>query len=78
MRIITSIMPVSILPPAPPPSRSLRHHDSDDELDGMLDDAAKIEANALVTPGELVTDDPQWMRYLPFPRPPLHPTSTPC
>lgn len=69
-------MAISILAPAPaePPAHG-RAHDSDDDiaddLDGdvdMLDGArptkrARLSTRGvLVTPGEVVTADPQWMR----------------
>lgn len=71
-------MPITILAPAPPPSnafdnRSNNDEDSDSDLDleGDVDmEGANIGAKRLrvskkhiVTPGELVTDDAQWMRY---------------
>lgn len=69
-------MAITILAPAPAaaPYESDRE-DSDDsdggaDLDGDLDmRPAKRRKNDqdIVTPGESVTDDPQWMRYLPSP-----------
>lgn len=65
-------MAISILPPAPAPPSS--HHGTSDngspDSDGDVDMAdsgpptkrAKLSHKAIVTPGETVTDDPQWMR----------------
>ena len=64
-------MPISILPPALAP---LHYQDSSDDAsinsDGDVEMAdnprpvkrIKLSGKALVTPGESVTDDPQWMR----------------
>ena len=63
-------MPISILLPAPP----LDVYDaaSEDELDSEGDvdmqdgpptaKRIKLSKQSLVTPGETITDDPQWMR----------------
>ncbi|TKA30748.1 hypothetical protein B0A50_02468 [Salinomyces thailandicus] len=58
-------MAITILPPAPvaPPPRAA-YEDSDDE-DGMdIDDlpSGHSQAKSIITPGQTVTDDPQWMR----------------
>lgn len=71
-------MPITILPPKPPPQPYDREDvDSDSDssvggadLDGDLsmrptkrrrhDDAAY----QIVTPGEIITEDPQWMRHV--------------
>ncbi len=55
-------MPISIRALAP--SQAVRHFrdnvdDEDDEM--QIDDGHEI-----VTPGEVVTDDPQWMRWVTF------------
>ena len=70
-------MPITILQPKPPPRRrhveSIYDSDADSDssgggidLDGDVDMGAKsarLTDVDLVTPGELITDDPQWMRY---------------
>ena len=72
----TILMPISILPPKPPPLSS--YHDSlhsngplfDEDSDtDMLDSdmprpskRPRTGAMPVVTPGESITDDPQWMR----------------
>ncbi|KAI9753493.1 MAG: hypothetical protein M4579_005125 [Chaenotheca gracillima] len=64
-------MAITILPPAPPPSYD--HQDSSDEendvdpegdvdMAGTAKKGTAISGKGIVTPGELVTDDPQWMR----------------
>lgn len=69
-------MPITILPPAaaaPVYARS----DSDDENDAFDSDGdvdmegasraskrARVSRKNIVTPGETVTDDSQWMRYV--------------
>jgi len=66
-------MPISILPPAPAaPSYPQTYDDDDDEFDSEGDVDMEATARAtkrprlsrknIVTPGEIVTDDPQWMR----------------
>jgi exosome complex component RRP4 len=71
-------MPISILPPAPAPSIPYGSisSDEDDEFDfeGDVDmegasrgvKRPRISQKHIVTPGELVTDDTQWMRQAPF------------
>lgn len=57
-------MPVSILPPsAPLPSRRDAQLDNDSDVD-MSDDGIPIptDSKSIVTPGEHITSDPQWMR----------------
>ncbi len=68
-------MAITILAPAPtvPHQRagSSSDGDSDDrgvDLEGDLDmrpskRARRSDGKEIVTPGEMVTDDPQWMRY---------------
>jgi exosome complex component RRP4 len=55
-------MPVSILPPSAPlpPRRDAPSDDSD--MDMSDDDMPTSQTNAIVTPGEHITSDPQWMR----------------
>ncbi|KAF2435813.1 hypothetical protein EJ08DRAFT_667746 [Tothia fuscella] len=67
-------MPISILPPAPAPSISYGADPSDSDDDFDLDGDIDMEGTSrglkrprtsqrhIVTPGELVTDDTQWMR----------------
>jgi exosome complex component RRP4 len=68
-------MPISILPPAPAPSiayDTISSSDEDEEFDleGDVDmegaargtKRPRISQRHIVTPGELVTDDTQWMR----------------
>lgn len=66
-------MAITILPPAPPTTE----YDSDASDNGGFDSEgdvdmvesgrpakrARTSAKGIVTPGETVTDDPQWMRY---------------
>ena len=67
------IMAITILPPAPPiqdvdyDSSSDSGSDGGADLDGDLDmrpkkRARRARSTSIVTPGEVVTDDPQWMR----------------
>jgi len=55
-------MPVSILPPSAPlpPRRDAQADDSD--MDMSDEDMPTSQTNAIVTPGEHITSDPQWMR----------------
>jgi exosome complex component RRP4 len=64
-------MPITILPPAPPPLVKYEaHSDDDDEMDldsdEEMEDGAyknpKLSSRHVITPGEMVTDDTQWMR----------------
>ncbi|KAK3074381.1 Exosome complex component rrp4 [Teratosphaeriaceae sp. CCFEE 6253] len=61
-------MAISILPPAPPaPARHATnaHHDNDSDSDDMdIDDlpSGHAQSTNIITPGQTVTDDPQWMR----------------
>ncbi|EOA90092.1 Exosome complex component rrp4 [Exserohilum turcicum] len=57
-------MPVSILPPsAPLPPRRDAKDESDSDVDMEDDeDLAISSSKAIVTPGEHITSDPQWMR----------------
>ena len=62
-------MPISILPPsvAPTPSHHAAGRDADDSDVEMSDDdlptaTAGSKKAAIVTPGEHITNDPQWMR----------------
>lgn len=68
-------MAITILAPAPAvPYHRADESDDDDDEDGGVGLEADLEtrpakrarhssAKDLVTPGETVTDDPQWMRY---------------
>lgn len=65
-------MAITILPPAPAAlddyeSSSEEEHDSEGDVDmadvGRPSKRAKTIGADMVTPGETVTDDPQWMRY---------------
>ena len=72
-------MAITILPPPPPPQdyddSDNSEEESDDggvalDNDGDLDMRLKKRARhgdsrSVVTPGEVVTDDPQWMRFVP-------------
>lgn len=55
-------MPVTILPPsAPVASAHINRHDDSDE--DMSDEDLPLQtARSIVTPGETITSDPQWMR----------------
>lgn len=58
-------MPISILQPAsaaPPPSTKRQDDYDDDEMD--IDDlpSGHSQSYNIITPGQTVTDDPQWMR----------------
>lgn len=66
-------MAISILPPAPAPTVPAYQADSSDdssdaEGDTHMGDAPRpskrprLEGKGIVTPGESITDDPQWMR----------------
>lgn len=62
-------MPISILPPAPaalPPTSYHHGSDSEDDTEGMDIDtlpSGHVNRSAnIITPGQTVTDDPQWMR----------------
>jgi exosome complex component RRP4 len=66
-------MPITILKPAPPITSTQQWRpendtglDVDSEGDVDMDDSRLSKQSKsskhLVTPGELVTDDPQWMR----------------
>ena len=65
-------MPITILPPAPPPHMSAEDSDDEDyeydsEGDVEMEDVKPVRqklrgSKHVVTPGELVTDDSQWMR----------------
>lgn len=64
-------MAITVLPPAPaaPPPNAKPYHDdadsspSDDEMDIDSLPTAKSRTNTtIITPGQTVTDDPQWMR----------------
>lgn len=71
-------MAITILPPPPPPQdyddSDSESDESDDggvalDNDGDLDMRPKKrartgESKSVVTPGEVVTDDPQWMRLV--------------
>lgn len=56
-------MAITILAPAPAapvPRYNLEDEDNEDSMD--LDEPSQIRSRAIITPGETVTDDPQWMR----------------
>jgi exosome complex component RRP4 len=56
-------MPVSILPPsAPLPPRRDARPDDDSDVDMSDDDMPISQTKSIVTPGEHITSDPQWMR----------------
>ncbi|TKX20744.1 exosome complex component rrp4 [Elsinoe australis] len=61
-------MPISILPPAPPPSLPSHPNSSDSDTEMDLD---LPTSSTLLTPGQTLTTDPQFMRghgtYLPTP-----------
>lgn len=68
-------MPFSITTPAPPAPIQYNDPFSSDSADseGDIDmerpsKRPKLSSTSIVTPGETVTDDPQWMRY-PYIRP---------
>ncbi|KAF1829073.1 hypothetical protein BDW02DRAFT_574323 [Decorospora gaudefroyi] len=56
-------MPISILPPSAPlpPRRDVRPDDSDVDMSDD-DDFPTHASKSIVTPGEHITSDPQWMR----------------
>jgi hypothetical protein len=66
-------MPIKILSPAPPPALKAGTLSEDEELDSEGDvdmetelkitKAPRLSSKHIVTPGEVVTDDPQWMRW---------------
>lgn len=67
-------MAITILPPAPAApeyydesSSDEGQHDREGDVDmvgeGRRSKRAKTLGDDMVTPGEVVTDDPQWMRY---------------
>ncbi|KAK3707845.1 Exosome complex component rrp4 [Vermiconidia calcicola] len=61
-------MPISILPPAPAPLPATQQHSDSDDEDGMDIDSlptghrSQASTSSIITPGQLVTQDPQWMR----------------
>ncbi|KAH7082446.1 hypothetical protein FB567DRAFT_531275 [Paraphoma chrysanthemicola] len=56
-------MPVSILPPsAPLPPRRDAPSDDDSDVSMSDDDLPTSQTKSIVTPGEHITSDPQWMR----------------
>jgi len=68
---VTTDMAITILPPAPavlPSHLALRAYDggadSDEDDDMDIDDlpSGHSHSNNIITPGQTVTDDPQWMR----------------
>lgn len=68
-------MTITILPAAPPGNAVQDDYDRDEggvDLEGDVDmlntsRPAKKARLGMVTPGETVTDDPQWMRYASIP-----------
>lgn len=70
-------MPITILPPVveadPYVSSDDDFEDSDGDVDMDLDankprpsKKLRLSKGGVVTPGEIITDDPQWMRYTDF------------
>lgn len=71
-------MPITILAPRGTPSRpklAQRPSDSDSDSDGGVDIEGDVSMSRpakrprgdnyeIVTPGEVITDDPQWMRFV--------------
>ncbi|KAF2114396.1 hypothetical protein BDV96DRAFT_576693 [Lophiotrema nucula] len=59
-------MPISILPPsAPIPQDNDAYDDSDEEMsddEASFAPSARTSSRNIVTPGETITSDPQWMR----------------
>jgi exosome complex component RRP4 len=61
-------MPIQIFAPTAAPATTRAHYDSDDEmemdLDTQTDHAARADRRQknIITPGEVITSDPQWMR----------------
>ena len=59
-------MPISILPPAPPPTTTSRPNIDEDEdsmdIDALPTGHTHSRAANILTPGQTVTDDVQWMR----------------
>lgn len=56
-------MPVTILPPsAPVASNHMKRDDSDVDMSDDEDFSISDSKTAIVTPGETITSDPQWMR----------------
>ena len=63
-------MPISIRPPTP--AKPIPRYDSDagDDEDGfslegdvtMTDVSSRRRTKSIITPGQIITDDPQWMR----------------
>lgn len=56
-------MPISILPPtaaAPPPKRTLDYDADEMDIDELP--SGHSQSYNIITPGQTVTDDPQWMR----------------
>jgi hypothetical protein len=64
-------MSFTILPPRRAFPAASAASDIDSDGDTAMD-TTSATLGALVTPGELVTDDPQWMRSRPPPHPPTH------
>jgi exosome complex component RRP4 len=70
-------MPITILAPAPASvshRKEVSSDDSDDSDEGGVDLGGDVDmrpmkrarhSGGIVTPGEIVTDDPKWMRYGP-------------
>lgn len=64
-------MAITILAPVPASTPYKAQDDSDDsdeggvDLEGDIDmRPAKRARKTIVTPGEIITEDPQWMRYV--------------
>jgi len=70
-------MAITILAPAPAAAVTLNHVDGSDDdsdtggvdLQGDIDmrPAKRARHSDIVTPGEIITDDAQWMRYVSLP-----------
>ncbi|KAF2022402.1 hypothetical protein BU24DRAFT_418037 [Aaosphaeria arxii CBS 175.79] len=56
-------MPITILPPSAAPLPPVLQHDDSSDVDMSDDDIPETSSkNAIITPGQAITDDPQWMR----------------
>lgn len=64
-------MAITISRPEPPPTYNYDSSDEevhvdlegDIEMTGVRDGKRSKTSKTIVTPGEIITDDPQWMRY---------------
>ncbi|KAI7338966.1 hypothetical protein KC315_g1497, partial [Hortaea werneckii] len=57
-------MAITIYPPAPVGQAPRPDHDADSDSEMDIDDlpSGHSQSNTIITPGQTVTDDPQWMR----------------